>query len=72
MNVSSFIHMNNSVHSQTTAQLSTTCCNLLQVHDRKLGVHLKVRPKILPYGPKKTPQTKEQIVKFEFERMTRK
>ena len=61
-----FIHMNNSVHSQV-AQVSITCCILLQVHDRKLGVGLKVRPKNTSIWGKNKPQTKEQIVKFEFE-----
>ena len=59
-----FIHMNNSVHSQVTAQLSITCCILLQVHNRKLGVGLKVRPKNTSMWAKNKLQTKEQIVNF--------
>ena len=66
-----FIHMNNSVNSQV-AQVSITCCILLLVHDRKLGVGLKLRPKNTSICAKNKLQTKEQIVRFEFERMRRK
>lgn len=58
-----FMHMNNSVHSQVTAQLCITCCILLQVHDRKLGVGLKVRPKntSVAYGPKNPLKLKNRL-----------
>ena len=58
-----FIHMNNSVHSQVTAQPSITFCILLQVHDKKLGVGLKVRPKNtrVAYGPKNPLKLKNRL-----------